>query len=171
MGCCAVTCGITNTAIFEDEKTVMIIFKQDFKIPRKFNRLIDDLHQERFMNQLQRKTDQNIIQDILIGRYDDYRWLKEYSVTYARNKDNYIENAQYFHKWAVETLMDGKLNLEYVIKENFVRTLYYKIADLRRSPLDNSVGVQHDGVVEMMKQIEINEATNAFLIDRLLKLS
>lgn len=165
MGCFAATCGITNTAIFEGEEIIVVLFTNEFKESKRcqsgFYYLLDELVSEkRYRNTDSIHKQDPLVENILLGTYNDYGWTNEHKSERQR------DHSHLFHKWAVELLLERPIgNIENPL--DFVLELYGALYRLRKSPMDNQLlGAQHDGISEMKAQILLNKSTAAFLEKR-----
>lgn len=159
MGCFAGTCGITNTAIYEGDEVVLIVFNKQEDFPTKFYYLYQEISQSLRLKLYQ---DEQPIKGVFLGTYNDYGWINE-----IEEDDENSETAQLFHRWAVELILDKEIK-SIKDKKSFVCDLYAELYLLRKSPIDTTIiGVQHDGIKEVILQLKVYEATVQYLRKKL----
>ena len=182
MGCFDVTCRLTNTAISSGEDCILVILENDS------NENFYDLNQsvykqsERESQELEKyeieliekNSDFSIgwflpINGVYVGKYNDYGSLEDDSILPDNFEEKYrMEHTLFFHQWAVEFILEDKMENLMKNKIEFVSKLFIKINFFRKSLLDLSLsGQQHKDIKEMQNMIDMNERINSYLKEKI----
>lgn len=173
MGCFASVCGISRTAIMEDDKCVVIVFNLPYKFVSfyRLNQLVyqqkENENKENYFFKEGTGFYHKPIKDVLIGTYDDYGWIKEKEERQEEGTTGISEMRHlFFHVWAIEHIFKKKIN-ELKFDLDFVLTLFDNLSYLRTSPIDNLLGNQYDDIGEIKFQISLNNRINKYLEEKL----
>lgn len=184
MGCFDKTCMLSNTAIKEGDRAVVIVLDNEcFPISnivrgnamiqrrkiRQNEPVIDAITQSFIENPDSgfKKHFFAPVDGVEIGVYNDYGSLHESKIELNDS------NAVWFHEWAAKHLLSAEkeTDLNVYLPDNSVELaafLMYNLMTYRKPFLDGEgIGEQHDSIHEMRKQIQLNELTNKFLQKRI----
>lgn len=186
MGCFDKTCVLTNTSISVGEPCVVIVLN-DIKVNTFYN-LLGDVHSqaERESNKLEeyekemlKKTPFNSIghffpiRYVVMGTYNEYgsieekdRLPNEDEKIFPDESDDMDLNSHFFHKWAVEYVLDDDVENWLDTPVKLAEKLYEYMYLLRKTPLTLEFsGKQHKDGEEMDEMIKFNYEIIKYLVD------